>query len=187
MRVGVGHTRPWTVADVLTLPEDRTTRYELLGESLVKSPAPGIRHQRASLRLAMILHAAAQAAKVPVEVLEAINVILPSGLVVPDLVVTDAGATAEDGVSVDAEGVQLVVELVSPGNRMVDRTFKPMLYAEAAIPHFWRLEFDPAPMLIVYELEGGRYVERATALAGATTHLDAPFPVAVDPAGLSRQ
>jgi Uma2 family endonuclease len=187
MRVGVDHTRPWTVADVLTLPEDRTTRYELLGETLVTSPASGIRHQRASLRLAMILHAAAQTAKVPVEVLEAINVILPSGLVVPDLVVADAGATAEDGVSVDAEGVQLVVEFVSPGNRMVDRKFKPMLYAEAVIPHFWRLEFDPAPMLVVYELEGGRYVERATALAGATTHLDAPFPVAVDPAGLSRQ
>jgi Uma2 family endonuclease len=135
----------------------------------------------------MILHAAAQAAKAPVEVLEAINVILPTGLVVPDLVVTDAGATAEDGVSVDADGVQLVVELVSPGNRMVDRKFKPMLYAEAAIPHFWRLEFDPAPMLVVYELDGDQYVERTSALAGTTTHLDAPFPVAIDPVGLSRQ
>jgi Uma2 family endonuclease len=187
MGVAIDHTGPWTVADVLALPEDRTTCYELLGESLVMSPAPGIRHRRASLRLAMILQAAVQAVNAPVEVLEAISVILPSGLVVPDLVVTEAGATAEDGVSVDAEGVQLVVELVSPGNRTVDRKFKPMLYAEAAIPHFWRLEFDPAPMIVVYELEGGRYVERTSALAGTTTHLDAPFPVAVDPAGLSRQ
>ncbi|MBB0245237.1 Uma2 family endonuclease [Streptomyces alkaliphilus] len=181
------HTGPWTVADVLALPEDRTTRYELLGESLVMSPAPGIRHQRASFRLAMMLDTAARAAKAPVEVLEAINVILPSGLVVPDLVVTDAGATAEDGVSVDAEDVVLVVELVSPGNRTVDRKFKPMLYAEAAIPHFWRLEFDPAPMLVVHELGDGRYVERTTALAGATTHLETPFPLDIDPAGLSRQ
>ncbi|XER99913.1 hypothetical protein HEP87_57225 [Streptomyces sp. S1D4-11] len=30
------------------------------------------------------------------------------------------------------------------------------LYAEAAIPHFWRLEFDPAPRLIVNELHAGR-------------------------------
>lgn len=44
-------TGPWTVADVLALPEDRTTRYELLRESLVMSPAPGVRHQRASFRL----------------------------------------------------------------------------------------------------------------------------------------
>jgi len=187
MSVALDHTGPWTVAEVLALPEDRANRYELLGESLIRSPAPGIRHQRASLRLAMILHAAAQAAGAPVEVLEAINVILPSGLVVPDLVVTDAGATASDAVSVDAEGVQLVVELVSPGNRTVDRRFKPMLYAEAAIPHFWRLEFDPAPMLVVHELEAGRYVERTTALAGTTTHLSAPFPVSLDPAGLARQ
>lgn len=187
MSGAIDHTGPWTVADVLALPEDRTTRYELLGESLVMSPAPGIRHQRASLRLAMILHTAARKAEAAVEVLEAVNVILPSGLVVPDLVVADAGATAEDGVSVDADGLQLVVELVSPGNRTVDRKFKPMLYAEAAIPHFWRLEFDPAPMLVVHELEDGRYVERTTALAGATTRLDIPFPVAIDPAELARQ
>lgn len=107
MSVATDHTGPWTVADVLRLPEDRTMRYELLGESLVMSPAPGIRHQRASYRLHAILDAAARAADAPVEILEAINVTLPSGLVVPDLVICDAGATAEDGVSVDAEAVQL--------------------------------------------------------------------------------
>ncbi|WP_234434259.1 Uma2 family endonuclease [Streptomyces sp. NRRL F-5126] len=99
----------------------------------------------------------------------------------------DADAAAEDSVSVDAEDVRLVVELVSPGNSTMDRKLKPMLYAEAAIPHFWRLEFDPAPMLVVYELRGGRYVERTTALSGATTRLDTPFPVDIDPAGLARQ
>lgn len=187
MGVAIDHIGPWTVADVLALPEDRTMRYELLGESLVMSPAPGVRHQRASFRLHVALDAAARAVGAPVEILEGVNVVLPSGLVVPDLVVADAGATAEDPVSVDLDAVQLAVELVSPGNRTMDRKVKPMLYAEAAVPHFWRLEFDPAPMLVVYELEGGRYVERTTALAGATTHLDAPFPVAIDPAGLSRQ
>ncbi|MCX4581456.1 Uma2 family endonuclease [Streptomyces sp. NBC_01571] len=187
MSVATDHTGPWTLADVLALPEDRTTRYELLGESLVMSPAPGVRHQRASFRLHVILDAAARAAGAPVEVLEAINVVLPSGLVVPDLVVTDAGATADDTVSVDADAVQLVVELVSPGNKTMDRKVKPLLYAEAAIPHFWRLEFEPAPRLIVSELHGGRYVETVTALAGATTHIHAPFGVDIDPAGLARQ
>ncbi|MEU0302770.1 Uma2 family endonuclease [Streptomyces sp. NPDC006175] len=187
MSVAADHTGPWTVADVLALPEDRTTRYELLGESLVMSPAPGVRHQRASFRLHVALDAAALAVGAPVEILEGVNVVLPSGLVVPDLVVADAGATADDPVTVDVEAVQLVVELVSPGNSTMDRKVKPMLYAEASIPHFWRLEFDPAPMLVIYELQDGRYVERTTALAGATTHLDAPFPLAIDPAGLSRQ
>ncbi|MET7727489.1 Uma2 family endonuclease [Streptomyces mirabilis] len=99
--------------------------------------------------------------------------------------VTDAGATAEDTVSVDADAVQLVVELVSPGNKTMDRKFKPLLYAEAVIPHFWRLEYDPAPRLIVSELYAGRYVETTTALAGATTRIHAPFPVDIDPAGLT--
>lgn len=77
------HHGPWTVTDVLALPEDRTVRYELLGESLVMSPAPGLRRQRASRRLANLLEGAADTVGAPVEVLEAINVTLPSGLVVP--------------------------------------------------------------------------------------------------------
>ncbi|UQA91483.1 Uma2 family endonuclease [Streptomyces halobius] len=180
------HHGPWTVQDVLALPEDRTVRYELLGESLVMSPAPGLRHQRASFRLHVALDAAARAARAPVEVLEAINVLLPSGLVVPDIVVADAGATAEDGVSIDADAVQLVVELVSPGNKTMDRKLKPLLYAEAAVPHYWRLEFDPAPRLIVSELDGGRYVETATALSGTVTRIKEPFPFEIDPAGLAQ-
>ncbi|MFI0722205.1 Uma2 family endonuclease [Streptomyces sp. NPDC021224] len=187
MSVAVDHTGPWTVADVLVLQEDRTTRYELLGESLIISPTPGVRHQRASFRLHVALETAARAVGAPVEILEGVNVVLPSGLVVPDLVVADAGATADDPVAVDVEAVRLVIELVSPGNSTMDRKVKPLLYAEAAIPYFWRLEFDPAPMLAVYELTSGRYVERTTALAGATTRLDEPFPLAIDPAGLTRQ
>ncbi|MFD6294078.1 hypothetical protein ACFWFU_04555 [Streptomyces sp. NPDC060235] len=69
----------------------------------------------------------------------------------------------------------------------MDRKVKPLLYAEAAIPHFWRLEFEPAARLIVSELRGGRYVETVTALAGITTAIHAPFPVDLDPAGLARQ
>jgi Uma2 family endonuclease len=181
------HGGPWTVDDVLALDEDRRYRYELLGESLVMSPAPGLRHQRAAYRLHVALDAAARAASAPVEVLEAINVTLPSGLVVPDIVVADAGATAEDAVSIDAEAVLLVVELVSPGNATMDRRFKPLLYAEAGIPAYWRLEADPAPMLVISELEGGRYLERTTALAGTVTRVDTPFPFEIDPAGLARQ
>jgi Uma2 family endonuclease len=181
------HGGPWTVQDVLALDEDRRYRYELLGESLVMSPAPGLRHQRAAYRLHVALDAAARAAGAPVEVLEAINVTLPSGLVVPDIVVADAGATAEDAVSIDAEAVLLVVELVSPGNATMDRRFKPLLYAEAGIPAYWRLEADPAPMLVISELEGGRYLERTTALSGATTRVDTPFPFEIDPTGLARQ
>ncbi|MET7608622.1 Uma2 family endonuclease [Streptomyces avermitilis] len=109
------------------------------------SPAPGVRHQRASFRVHVILDTAARAAGAPVEVLEAINVVLQSGLVVPDLVVTDAGATAEDTVSVDADAVQLVVELVSPGNKTMDRKVKPLLYARSSDPALLAPGVRPRP------------------------------------------
>ncbi|MFJ9544412.1 Uma2 family endonuclease [Streptomyces sp. NPDC101225] len=181
------HVGPWTVDQVLALPEDRRTRYELLGESLIMTPAPGLRHQRASFRLHVAIDAAAQTAGADVEVLEAINMITPDGLFVPDIVVADAGSTADDAASIDAEAVQLVVELVSPGNAQMDRTVKPAAYARAGIPHFWRLEFTPAPRLIMMTLSGGRYVEQATALPGTSTKVTEPFPFAIDPAGIARQ
>ncbi|MCT2543402.1 Uma2 family endonuclease [Streptomyces atratus] len=120
-----------------------------------------------------------------VEFLEAIHVTLPSGPVVPDNMVADAGVTVNDGVSIDIEAVQLVVELVSPGNKAMGQKFMPMLYAKAANPHCWRLEFDPAPGLIITELENDRYVEQTIVLSGEAAWLDTPF--AVDLAGLARQ
>ncbi|WP_406190332.1 Uma2 family endonuclease [Streptomyces sp. NBC_01017] len=181
------HIGPWTVDQVLALPEDRRTRYELLGETLLMTPAPGIRHQRASFRLHLALDAAVQAAGAAVEVLEAVNVITVDGLFVPDVVVADAGATAEDTASISADAVQLVVELVSPGNAQVDRTLKPLAYAHAGIPYFWRLEFVPAPRLIMMRLDQGRYIEQATALPGTTTTVNEPFPFSIDPAGIAQQ
>lgn len=185
--INIQHSRPWTVADVLALDEDRRYRYELLEQSLVISPAPSVRHQRASHRLANLLETAARSASARVEVLQSINVTLPSGLVVPDIVVADADATAEADVSIDAEAVLLVIELVSPGRGTMDRAFKPVLYAEAGIPVYGRLESDPAPMLVISELHDGRYIEHATAPAGALTRVYAPFPFEIDPGQLVRR
>ncbi|HEY9473642.1 MAG TPA: Uma2 family endonuclease [Mycobacteriales bacterium] len=185
MSVAYEHYGPWTVADVLTLGEDRRYRHELLDGTLMTSPAPGIRHQRASRRLANVLDQAAHAAGAPVEVLEAINVTVPSGLFIPDIAVVDRAATQGDPVALDAEAVLLVVEIVSPGTRHMDLRMKPVLYAEAGIEGYWRLEFTPAPYLVVADLKDGAYVERVTARAGFVTELTAPFPVALDPATLA--
>ncbi|MFD9354700.1 hypothetical protein [Streptomyces sp. NPDC060031] len=59
-------------------------------------------------------------------------------------------------------------------------------HAEAGIEHYWRLEFDPAPRLIVGELAGGLYTEKTIALPGVTARVEAPFPVEIDPAGLTQ-
>ncbi|MBT2445037.1 Uma2 family endonuclease [Streptomyces sp. ISL-36] len=183
------HYGPWTKEEVLALGEDRGQRRELMGEALLLSPAPGTKHQRASSRLASLLDAAIQAEGAPAEVLEAVNLVLPDGLFIPDIVVVEAAAAAEDPVTFDAEAVLLVVEIVSPSSsgRRTDRLLKPPYYAEAGIEHLWRLELEPVPALIVMELVDGRYVERTVAEAGHTTLIEKPFPVEVDPGALVTQ
>ncbi|MEC3994765.1 Uma2 family endonuclease [Actinacidiphila sp. DG2A-62] len=183
------HYGPWTVEEVLALGEDRGQRRELVGDALIMSPNPGTKHQRASPRLAMLLDSAIRAAGAPYEVLEAVNVVLPDGLFIPDIAVVDAAAAAEDPVTYDAESVLLVVEIVSPSSngRRIDRLLKPPYYAEAGIEHLWRLELVPATTLVVSELEAGRYVERLSAEAGRTSLIEKPFPVELDPGTLVRQ
>jgi Uma2 family endonuclease len=185
MSVTYDHSGPWTVEDVLALQKDpRGNRYELLDGSLLLSPAPEGRHQRASYKLHRLLDDAARAAGAQVEILESINITMPSGLLVPDIAVVDAAAAAEDPVSIDADAVLLVVELVSLGNQRMDRLFKPGLYAEAHIPSYWRLEFEPAPSLVVSELYGARYREVVTAPTGVSSRIRLPFPIEIDPGTL---
>ncbi|MFE5731660.1 Uma2 family endonuclease [Streptomyces sp. NPDC056528] len=177
------HYGPWTIEEVLALGEDRGERRELMGEALLVSPAPGFLHQRASFRLAALLDNAVQAAGMSAEVLEAVNVVLPDGLFIPDIVVVEAAAAAENPVTCDADAVLLVVEIVSPSSsgRRTDRLLKPPYYAEAGIEHLWRLELEPAPALVVSELRDGHYVERLVAEAGRETAVEAPFPLKLDP------
>ncbi|NYI07645.1 Uma2 family endonuclease [Allostreptomyces psammosilenae] len=182
------HAGAWTIEDVLALEDDGKHRFELWGDALVMSPAAGFKHQRASRRLANLLEAAAEAAGAPVEVLEAVNVVLPSGMCVPDIAVVENAAAATDPVTVDAEAVWLVVEIVSPSpaGRRIDRMVKPLLYAEGVIPGYWRLELQPVPELVVAEWQDGRYVERLVAEPNRTTLIEKPFPVSVDPMDLVR-
>lgn len=179
---------PWRVGDVLARDEDRRYRHELVDGALLVSPAPGVRHQRASRRLANILDEAARAAGVAVEVLETVNVTVPSGLLIPDIAVVRLVATEDDPVTVAAEAVLLAVKIVSldTGTKHRDRKVKPMLYAEAGIAAYWRLDFDPDPVLVAAELDTDHYDERTVARAGAVTRVAAPFPIELDPARLIR-
>ncbi|WP_404870944.1 Uma2 family endonuclease (plasmid) [Kitasatospora griseola] len=129
------HHGPWTVEDVLALPEDPRHRIELVGGALLMSPSPGVPHQRASLRLAMLLSLAIDNAEAPLEVLEAVNVIVPDGLLIPDLVITDATAAADAGTTLNADDIIVAIEIASPSTRVADKKMKPPLYAAAGIPH----------------------------------------------------
>ncbi len=186
----LGHPGPWTRADVEALPDAGDhARYELLSPGvLTVSPAPGTAHQRASRLLANLLEDAAHHSGADVEVLEAINVEIPGErLTTPDIAVVDGRVADTDPVRYAPSAVRLLVEIVSPGSRATDRAIKPELYAEAGIPAYWRLEFQPAPHLITYTLDGDHYAAATTLQAGQLGELLAPFPVRLDPAELTRR
>ncbi|MFJ9845839.1 Uma2 family endonuclease [Kitasatospora sp. NPDC101155] len=179
------HVGPWTVDDVLALPEDTHHRIELLGGALLLTPHPEVPHQRASSRLAVLLNTAIEACAAPVEVLTAINLLVPDGLLIPDLVVADVAAAATAGLTLRASDVLVAIEVTAPSTRVAATVLKPAMYAAAGIPHYWRLELDPAPRLHLGHLEDGVYVDRLVQ-AGETTQLTDPFRLDLDPAVLRR-
>ena len=117
MRVAVRHPEPWTVDDVYAPPDDGM-RHELLDGTLLVSPPPSVRHQLAARRLVDVLAAAAPP---DVEVLEAVGVSVPAGLLVPDVVVARADAVHAGPRELAAADVLAVVEVVSPSSRSTDR------------------------------------------------------------------
>jgi Uma2 family endonuclease len=186
----VEHTGPWTADDVEALPDAGDhARFEVYeGGVLVVSPAPGVGHQRASYWLHRALAEAAITAGADIEVLEAVNVALPGGkLLVPDVVVVAAGAVDATTTRLASEAVLAVVEIVSPSTVSIDRAIKPVMYAEAGIPVYWRVELHDTPRIVACSLSGGRYVTRTTLTAGTAGRITKPFAVELDPADLTRR
>jgi Uma2 family endonuclease len=186
----VEHTGPWTADDVEALPDAGDhARFEVYeGGVLVVSPAPGVGHQRASYWLHHALSQGAIAAGADVDVLEAVNVELPGGkLLVPDVVVVAAQAVDERTIRVPCAAVLAVVEIVSPSTVSIDRAIKPLMYAEAEIPVYWRVELQDRPKIIACSLSRGRYITRTTLAAGARGRITKPFAVELDPADLTRR
>jgi len=178
MAVGA-HVGPWNEEDLVGLPAD-TQRYELLEGTLLVNPPPGGAHQLVSLKLASVLYAAATPGLV---VVEAMGVRLPDDTVfIPDvLVATRDVVVANHSGILDPADVALVVEIVSPGSRTIDRLTKPAVYARAGIASFWRVELHDGPAVFAYRLDHDRYIEAGSARPGELLVIDEPFPITIDP------
>ena len=64
----------------------------------------------------------------------------------PDAMMYDA--SLPDDVVLRPQHCALVVEVMSPGSVTTDQTDKPAEYAAARIPHYWRIEHDPAERVL---------------------------------------
>lgn len=100
----------------------------------------------------------------------------------PDLLVIRAGADpGPKGTAYQAADVVLTVEVVSPDSEERDRKRKPQLYAEAGIPHFWRVENDSGrPIVYTYELDPATHSYVPTGIHHDRLKTTVPFDIDVD-------
>lgn len=165
--------RPFTVDDLEFMPDDGNV-YELIDGTLIVSPPPGRRHQRALARL-----------------VEHLDDVCPEDLAVlcPPYVVrmstdTELRPDLQVAWEVDIEGEvvldapELVVEVVDPRTTINDLNNKKAAYARMGVPHYWLL--DPTrPSLLVYELDGNRYRHVTRVRAEEPFETADPFPVRI--------
>jgi Uma2 family endonuclease len=71
---------------------------------------------------------------------------------IPDCVIVRRAAYGRDRNQYLPAETVLVVEVVSPGTESTDRILKPIEYAHAGVPHFWRVEIDPEIVVHTYRL-----------------------------------
>lgn len=175
--------RPFTYEDLEDMPDDGYRR-EIIGGSLIVTPAPNARHQLVVGQLLAILHSAKTA--VSTVLTAPYDWKLPDGgSVQPDLVVVRREDVDLDGPLPASARPMLVVEVLSPSNPEQDRAVKKALYEHLGVSGYWLV--DPGvPSVVALRLKGGRYEVEAAVAGSDALESDWPFPVRVVPADLLR-
>jgi Uma2 family endonuclease len=171
-------SRPLTHADLETMPDDGH-RYELIDGTLVVTPAPSWRHQRAVTRVWALLNAGCppdmEVFVAPLDVALAEDTVMKPDVLVArraDLGDRDLPATPV-----------LAVEVLSPSTRRVDRTLKRSRLEAAGCPAYWVVDPDE-PSLTAWQLHGDAYVEAGHVCGGEAFETTVPFRVRVVAADL---
>jgi Uma2 family endonuclease len=160
----------YTVEDVLSLPDD-APRVELRDGVMIVVPSPTYAHQDICGLLWSWLRQHSP---------ERYRASLATGVLLsvedtfePDVLLVDANVPLTRHYA-KAEQVTLAVEVVSPGTRKRDRLEKPAEYADAGIPHYWRIEQNPVHVF-AYDL--GKKGYELVADSADELVLSAPFEI----------
>jgi Uma2 family endonuclease len=160
-----------TCEDLWAMPDDGRRR-ELIDGMLLVNPSPNRRHQKASVRLTLLL---GNACPPELELLHAPfdYKVSDTTLLIPDLIVARKADVGPARLEVTP---LLVIEIRSPSTARLDVGTKRLVYESAGVPWYWLVDPDE-PRLTVLELVDGAYVEAAS-VAGNDA-FDAPAPIRV--------
>lgn len=161
--------RPLTRADPDAMPDDGH-RYELFDGVLLVCPAPERLHQRAVVRLTILLAAAAppeaEVLTAPFDVALADDTVLQ-----PDVLVAPRAAFSERDLP---RAPLLAVEVLSPSMRRFDLLLKRDRLRAAGCPSYCVVDPDE-PSVVAWELQGETYVEVARSSGAEPVELERPF------------
>ncbi|MCM2421828.1 Uma2 family endonuclease [Streptomyces sp. RKAG293] len=169
-------------ADDLDRIPDLPPHTELIDGSLVFVSPQKYFHMLAVDLLSTLLR---QAAPAKFRVLREMTVVLNrTNRPEPDISIVRAEAVSEaaDETGYQAADVVLAVEVVSPESAERDRKRKPQLYAEAGIPHFWRVEKGEGrqPVVYVYELDTMTQTYVPSGIHHERLKVPVPFTIDID-------
>lgn len=169
---------PFAVAERDGWPDDGR-RHELLDGLLVIAPTPSVPHQIIVGSLHALLRAHAprefRVLVAPTDV-----VLGPKTVIEPDVLVVRRSDSLGDRLS----GVPvLAVEVASPSTRLLDLGRKKDLLAQAGCPAYWTIE-PTGPVVTIWALSDGEYVQTARIDADQSREVTLPFPVTIAPADL---
>ncbi|GAA1344639.1 Uma2 family endonuclease [Saccharothrix algeriensis] len=180
---------PFTVEDWNRLtPRADGSRLELIRGHFHVTPPPSMHHQYAGDELRAVLKAALRdAGRRDLYAVTGIGTGISTKrrtALIPDVVVLNVPPV---GGIADPDHLELVVEILSPGNTGQEQAEKKDAYATAGVPFYWvvRQNRPGAPTITAYRLHREMYFEELTAVPGTAVTIDAaPVPVTVDPAEL---
>jgi Uma2 family endonuclease len=151
----------WTYEDYLRLPDDGN-RYEVIRGALYVMPPPAPEHQFSSAEISYQLSKFVRENDIGLVLTAPLEVRLPRGIaspVQPDVMFFRKGNEPNWEMSA-YEGVpDLIVEILSPRTRRLDRTVKLQAYQDAGVPEYWLV--DPWDRTVVVHAMGPdmRYTE----------------------------
>lgn len=166
----------WTYAEYARLPDDGQ-HYEVIDGEVCVTPAPGPRHQKIAANLYVVLSAYVKQHGLG-EVLWDVDLLFVDGQYLrPDLVFVSAdrlSGITDRGVEV---APRLVVEVLSPHSRHIDRFRKPPRYRDFGVPEYWVVDADTRS-IDVYALARGAVTPDAK-LATVEFQPDAALPALI--------
>ncbi|WP_399888808.1 Uma2 family endonuclease [Streptomyces sp. BBFR51] len=169
----------WTADDLDELP-NLPPHTELIDGSLVFVSSQTIFH---SLAIRLLDHALLAQTPDELKVMMQMTVKLNErNRTEPDVLVFRAEAFAGTKQTwYRPEDVVIAVEVVSKESMERDREVKPLKYAQAGIPHYWRVEENhDLPVVYAYELDPASKVYGLVGIFHNRLKLTVPFPIDID-------